>query len=286
MRPLNIVAGALGICAVLAGLVAFLEPRPPTDDLPREAVARPSTWPDYSPSGPGFVPPATPDGHMVAYGYRLIADTPSVIGPSVNDQALRLAGNNLACQSCHLDAGTNRFGLPLVGVFRTYPKFSTRSGRVISLVERIDECMTRSMNGRRLPEGSREQEGFLAYLKYIGTPEAVVVRPAPGAPERLDAARGADAYGRLCAACHQSDGLGKRRSSADATRGYEFPPLWGPDSFNDGAGMDRYEHVVGFVRRTMPRGVDPAKPSVSLQEAWDVAAFLQSRSRPPYAPGR
>jgi thiosulfate dehydrogenase len=101
--------------------------------------------------------------------------------------------------------------------------------------------------------------------------------PDPPAAEPGDATRGAEAYARTCAVCHQPHGLGKRAGS-----GYEFPPLWGPDSFNDGAGMDRFERAVRFIRHNMPRGVDPANPQLSLQEAWDVAAFLQARPRPHY----
>ena len=66
------------------------------------------------------------------------------------------------------------------------------------------------------------------------------------------------------------------RAPADA-RGYRFPPLWGPDSFNDGAGMDHFQRSVGFIHRNMPRGTDPAKPQLTLQEAWDAAALLHSR---------
>ena len=71
---------------------------------------------------------------------------------------------------------------------------------------------------------------------------------------------------------------------ADA-RGYRFPPLWGPDSFNDGAGMDHFTRAVGFIHRNMPRGTEPGKPQLTLQEAWDAAALLQSKPRPHYEPG-
>jgi thiosulfate dehydrogenase len=244
--------------------------------------AQPATWPDYSVNGPGFVPPATSDGPLIVYGYSLVSQTFALIGPEVADATKRFAGNNLACQDCHLDAGTNRAAVPLVGVLRTYPKFSARSGRVISLAERIDECMTRSMNGRRLPDGSREMAAFLAYLKFIGEPKAAPIEPAPPAAKPGNATRGQEVFTRVCAACHQSDGLGKRRGLPGDALGYEFPPLWGPDSFNDGAGMDHFQRSVGFIQRNMPRGTDPGTPQLTLQEAWDVAALLEARPRPHY----
>ena len=88
--------------------------------------------------------PAMPDGALVARGHQLVTRTFAFIGPEVADPTKRYAGNSLACQNCHLDAGTNRTAMPLVGIVRTYPKFSSRSGKTISLIERIDECMTRS----------------------------------------------------------------------------------------------------------------------------------------------
>jgi thiosulfate dehydrogenase len=146
--------------------------------------------------------------------------------------------------------------------------------------------MTRSMNGRELPDGSPERTAFLAYLRYIGEPEAHESTPAPASAQPADATRGVEVYGRACAACHQADGLGKRRGSSTAALGYEFPPLWGPDSFNDGAGMDRFGRAVIFIRNNMPRGTEAAHPQLDLQEAWDVAAFLQSKPRPHYEGAR
>ena len=231
-----------------------------------------ATLASYRPAAVATSAPAGDD--LVGYGKRLVAETFAEIGP---DTAKPFAGNRLACQSCHLDAGSKHSGIPLIGVAKAYPKFSARSGRVISLTERIDECMTRSMNGKSLPEGSREMAAFIAYIGSLDGPAAVQAPPAPAPPRPPDATRGAEVHARVCAACHQPDGLGRRAGS-----GYEFPPLWGPDSYNDGAGMDHFERAVGFIQHNMPRGVDPAHPQLTLQEAWDVVALLQSRPRPHY----
>jgi cytochrome c len=43
-----------------------------------------------------------PFGKLVKYGHKLFTDTANEIGPAVSDPAKRLAGNNLACENCHL----------------------------------------------------------------------------------------------------------------------------------------------------------------------------------------
>jgi thiosulfate dehydrogenase len=218
---------------------------------------------------------AAPTDDLVGYGKALVSQTFAEIGP---DAGKPFAGNRLACQNCHLDAGSSHVGIPLIGVAKAYPKFSARSGRVISLIERVNECMTRSMNGKPLPDGSREMAAFLAYIGSLDGPPAVQASPAPDPPAPADAHRGAEIYGSTCAVCHQPHGLGLR-----AGMGYRFPPLWGPDSYNDGAGMDRFDRAVVFIQRNMPRGVDPANPQLSLQDAWDVTAFLKERPRPHFS---
>ncbi len=234
----------------------------------------------YRPAG-GAV---APSNDLADYGERLITQTYAEIGPEAPDASRRFAGNNLACQSCHIDAGLKPDALPLAGVFKTYPKYSSRSGRVISLDERIDECMTRSMNGRALPTTSREMFALSAYLRSIDDKKVAPLGPEAAAPQPASAERGQVIYDKVCATCHQSNGLGLRLGSAGDGRGYQFPPLWGPDSFNDGAGMDRFDRAVAYIRRNMPRGIDPAHPQLDLQEAWDVAALLQSKPRPHYQP--
>lgn len=279
----------LGIAVGVAGLAIYSPswgPAPPSavrtvDNVTPSAPAAPPTmWPDFSINGPGFQTPAMADGELIAYGYRLVTQTFAVIGPEAADPAKRFAGNNLSCQNCHLDGGTNRAGLPLVGVAKTYPKFSTRDNRVLSLPERLNDCMTRSMNGRPLPEDLREMKALVAFMQFIGDPALVLPEPLPTPPQPADAARGAEVFGTVCAACHQLDGQGVRIGSVNDGRGYRFPPLWGPDSFNDGAGMDHFQHAVDFVRRNMPRGVDPLHPQLTPQQAWDVVAYLKTMPRP------
>jgi len=203
---------------------------------------------------------------------------------------MRYSGNGLECQSCHLDAGTRRFGLPLAGVWAVFPTFIGREGEVRTLEERINGCMERSMNGRSLPEGGPEMKAMLAYLKYIsegvavGTPPVGRGVPALELPGRAsDPQRGAKVFQTRCAICHRPDGQGNRLAAADATRErrrYEFPPLWGPESYNDGAGMARSITAASFIRANMPLGTDFKHPVLAPEEAFDVAVFINSQSRP------
>src|SRR5579863_9495970 len=95
--------------------------------------------------------PHDANGLAVRQGRDLITATYAYIGPDVPDASKRYAGNNLACTNCHLEAGTKKFGLPLFGLYGDFPQYSARIGADISIEDRINSCMTRSMNGRPMP---------------------------------------------------------------------------------------------------------------------------------------
>ena len=106
-------------------------------------------------------------GKTARFGRKLTVATYADLGPGVADPAKRFAGSNMSCQSCHLEAGTKKFGLPFVGVFADFPQYRSREGEVGTLEERINGCMTRSLNGRALPVGSDEMKAFVAYIKFL-----------------------------------------------------------------------------------------------------------------------
>jgi thiosulfate dehydrogenase len=243
-----------------------------------------SAWP--SPPDPATLP-AGPWKDLVLYGKRLITDTASVIGPEVANASMRYAGNNLACQNCHLKAGTKRFGLPLIGVYGAFPTYIAREDGISSLEDRINGCMERSMNGRVLPTDSKEVRAIVAYIQYVSTGTTVgkTIQGRGSAALKLlsrpaNPQRGAAVFKEICAQCHQPDGQGKRRGTKGDARGYEFPPLWGPDSFNDGAGMHRLIVSASFVHANMPVGTTYDAPTLSVDDAWDVAAYINAQPRP------
>jgi thiosulfate dehydrogenase len=222
-------------------------------------------------------------GRTVRHGHDLVTRTASLIGPGASDPAKRYAGNGLDCQSCHIDGGTRKFGLPLVGAFVAYPSYRARSGNVGTIEDRVNGCMRRSLNGRPLPEGSAEMTAIVAYLKFLSTGRPVGMMTEgsgpghmPELPRAADPARGQQVFAAQCAACHGAQGEGQRGGG----RGYSVPPLWGADSFNDGAGMARLTNAANFIRNNMPNGTTWSDPALSVSDAWDVAAFVEAHPRP------
>jgi thiosulfate dehydrogenase len=239
-------------------------PKPDADALP------PGSWKD-----------------TVLYGRKIISETFAVIGPEVPDLKLRYAGNNLACQSCHLNGATQKFSLPLIGVYGLFPAFMSRENEVRTLEDRIEGCMERSMNGRALPLDSKEMRAMVAYIQFLSTGLPVGQPPqGRGVPalamlsRAADPRRGEAVYGRICAKCHQANGQGKRNGQKGEARGYQYPPLWGPDSYNDGAGMHRLISSASFIHANMPFGTIYTAPVMSVADAWDVAAYVNSKPRP------
>ena len=101
---------------------------------------------------------------------------------------------------------------------------------------------------------------------------------------RADVKAGSVVYVAKCAVCHGADGLGKRAGKRAGKRGdaqgYTFPPLWGPDSFNNGAGMNRLLTTTRFIRQNMPLGASHTATVLNDDEAYDVTAFMLSKPRP------
>jgi thiosulfate dehydrogenase len=230
--------------------------------------------------------PQDAQGQLIRRGRDLITATYAYIGPEVA-AAQRYAGNNLACSNCHLSAGTKKFGLPLFGLFGDFPQYSARSGAEITIEQRLNSCMERSMNGRAIPADAPEMQAMVAYIAFLstGVPKGQQL-PGMGAgkmPEldrAADPVRGEAIYKRACLACHGPEGRGIRRGTPSADLGYMIPPLWGPDSFNDGAGMSRLITAANFIHFNMPHGTDYLNPQLSPEEAWDVAAYMVSQPRP------
>src|SRR5215472_10941143 len=113
--------------------------------------------------------PRDSHGLQVREGRDLITATYAYIGPNAPDASKRYAGNNLACKNCHLQAGTKKFGLPLFGLFDAFPQYTARSGGEITIEDRLNSCMIRSMNGRALPNDSTEMQALVAYIKFLST---------------------------------------------------------------------------------------------------------------------
>jgi thiosulfate dehydrogenase len=254
--------------------------------LPASATAEPQSFTPWTMPQVSALP-RDARGQLIRDGRDLMLATYAFIGPNVDDAAKRFAGNNLACTNCHLNAGTTKFGLPLFGIYNDFPAYSARTGGPISIEDRINSCMTRSMNGRAMPNDAPEMRAMVAYVEFLstGVPAGQQV-PGLGAGKMKELSRAADprrgraVYARSCAACHKPDGAGVLRDRGAPQLGYMLPPLWGPDSYNDGAGMARLINFANFVHFNMPHGADYLNPQLTPEQAWDVAAYVLSQPRP------
>jgi len=215
--------------------------------------------------------PADKFGDMVRLGKDLFVHTDKLRGKYV--------GNGLTCANCHLDAGRHADSAPLWAAYTIYPAYRKKTNEVSTFEQRLQGCFEYSMNGMAPSPGSPELTALTAYSFWLasGAPVGVSL-PGQGYP-KLDKpaqppsiARGAKIFATNCALCHGENGGGTKAEGA-----YVFPPLWGKDSFNWGAGMHRVNTAAGFIKANMPLG----KPnSLSVQEAWDVATFVNSHERP------
>lgn len=222
-----------------------------------------------------------PDAALIRYGQALIARTAYYLGP--NGKVARLS-NGMNCQNCHLDAGTKPWGNNYGAVAATYPRFRERSGTKETIVKRVSDCFERSLNGRAPDSASREMRAIVAYIQFIGqavpkgeSPKGVGLWPLAFLDRAADPARGRLVYDRSCVVCHGADGQGKRTLDG---RGYTYPPLWGPHSYNTGAGLYRLSRLAGYVKANMPLGISWETPLLSDEEAWDLAAYINSQPRP------
>ncbi len=218
------------------------------------------------------------------YGQRLLAQTPELLGPDVPVASLRYAGSRLSCGSCHMGTGTEPGTLSLPAATHNYPRYAGRTASTQTIEDRINECMVRSMNGRPLPKTSPEMIAMVAYMRSITDRDAATgpsqrkskEPPAFRTPVRAASPdAGKQVFEKNCAACHGNDGLGLL-ATASPIHGYVFPPVWGPDSFNDGAGMHRVLTAAKFIKARMPLG----RPDLTDDQAFDVAAYINSQPRP------
>jgi thiosulfate dehydrogenase len=187
------------------------------------------------------------------------------------------------------DGGNPEFhAAPFVGVSAFFPSYAPRAGRIISLEDRINGCFRRSMNGKPLPVDSADMKAMVAYfdwMKGATKPEDKVPGRGVGKIDRTlkaDPVNGKQIYAQQCAVCHGDNGEGLKRADGRMV----YPPLWGEQSFNIGAGMARTYTAAAFVKRNMPIGFHGKFPlgqgGLSDQEALDVAEYFSHQPRPDF----
>ncbi len=254
------------------------------------------TW--VKPAESTIPPVGDPTGDMIRKGRLVLTDTYNQLGGGSNYMP-PISGNRLSCSSCHLEAGTSALAIPWSVVALKYANpgpYSSRSHDYRTQEVRVNDCMQRSMNGVPLPETSYEMQSIKAYWAWLATGMKVAkyqdvkgtgTLSVPDMTRAADPVRGAVIYKNKCEACHQADGDGVW--DADANR-HVYPAIFGPNSFNDGAGIYRLRTSVGFIYGNMPFGhadasmataVPPDTTSLLSQEdSWDVMAYVISQPRP------
>lgn len=231
----------------------------------------------HAPDKSHFQPPGDADipnnafGEQVRRGQDLFMNTKALAPDYV--------GNQLNCINCHIDRGRKPNSAPLWAAYPMYPAYRKKNNKVNTFTERMQGCFQFSMNGKPPAADSEVLTALTTYAYWLST-NAPIGKALPGRgfdeppPPRggYDIARGKLVYEKQCVICHGANGEGKRVGVTTV-----FPALWGKDSFNWGAGMHRINTAAGFIQHNMPLG---RGETLSDQEAWDVAAFVNSHERP------
>lgn len=241
--------------------------------------------------------PENEKGKEILYGRNIIIHTSKYFGPN---GSISKSTNGLNCQNCHFEAGTRLYGNNLAAVSATYPKFLPRAGTIITTAQKINECFLRSLNGSAIDTAGKEMQALIAYINWLGIDVKPGKLPAGtggiNAPPLMDRAanpaNGERIYTQHCARCHGNNGHGQFASdvlkdeakqqggSATADDLYYYPPLWGPNSYNAISTIYRISKFAGFVRYNMPYPVTYKNPVLTDEQAWDVAAYVNSMQHP------
>lgn len=269
---------------VAAGMAAMYLDYATTNQ--KMTATRNQVWPVFDPQKMWNKPDAylaetDAEAQLIAYGRDLIANTQDYFGASGLVKPASI--NGLNCQNCHLDAGGKPFGNNYFAVESTYPQMRARSGALETIPKRVNDCFERSLNGQALDTTSREMKAIVAYMRWLGTgvpkgqkPKGAGLMEVPFLNRPADPAKGQMVYADKCSSCHGTDGQGLPIPNSART----YPPLWGNGSYNEGAGLFRMSRFAGYVKANMPFGASFDNPQLTDEEAWDVAAFVNSKPRP------
>jgi thiosulfate dehydrogenase len=266
---------------IIVALVVFerkqngvrLNPKNTVPDLPPSAEA---VWiaPDTN------TIPSNETGWLIRYGKKLISHTSFYFGPKgkISHQA-----NGMNCENCHIDAGTKAWAGNFGSTASLYPKFSERKNAVETIYQRIRDCFERSLNGVAPDSNGVESKAMASYILWLGK-DVPTGKKARGTGLEIlsflevaaDSAKGKIIYTQKCISCHKANGEGQMKNDAE----FLYPPLWGPNSYNTSAGLYRLSKFAGFIKDNMPYGVNYATEILTNEEAWNLAAYVNSQRRP------
>ncbi len=230
-----------------------------------------------------FVPPDTSTiphdmfGDMVRYGRDLVVNTAYYIGP--NGTVGKYLGNKMNCTNCHLDAGTRPFGWNYFSAHARYPQYRGRENKILTLGQRINNCIERPHSGIPMPLDSKEIVAISCYIMWLGknVPVGHHVKGDENLEVELpnraaDPDKGAVIFAENCASCHGADGQGQWKGDSST---YIYPPLWGPKAYQAGSSPYRVVKMARFIKANMPdKKAFWSKPFLTDEQALDVAAFI------------
>lgn len=262
--------------AALLPILVFLACSQPGREQAKTESPKSLVWQAPDTTGSTYTP-------EVRYGYKLITNTSYYLGPA---GILNQTTNGMNCRNCHLEGGKKPHGLNYGKVSTTFPIFRPRSGKVESISYRINDCLQRSLDGAALDTTLQEMKAMVAYIKWVGSGVSKTSQlEGLGMPKltlldrMADTLKGRTVYMKYCRHCHGTTGNGL---TMNGRKSFVYPPLWGDGSYNEGAGMSRLSHLAGFVYYNMPLGVKSDAPVLTIEEAWDVAAFINAQTRPAF----
>ena len=249
--------------------------------------------PGREPRGGGyFIPPPRyeypdgPFGEKVKQGESIFRHT------NTHPLSSKYVGNEQVCSGCHLDAGRLANSAPMWGSWVSYPAYRSKTQSMSTQIERLQGCFKYSMNAQasqaKHPPAAKSDTivSLVSYIYWLSTgaptgDNKIAGRGYPRVAETrqgFDPGRGKLVYEARCAVCHGANGEGQWAQGEVV-----FPALWGPDSYNWGAGMHKINAATAYIKWNMPLGLaSPVQKRALLtdQQAWDVAAFMNSHERP------
>ena len=185
------------------------------------------------------------------------------------------------CSNCHLDGGTRAFGFNFFSSHARYPQYRGRENKVLTLGQRINNCIERPHNGTPLPLDSKELVAMVCYMKWLsanvpvgGHVEGDESLKLKFPDRHADMAKGEAIFVKECASCHGLNGAGVMKPDSST---YVYPPLWGPMAYQNGSSPSRVIKLAGFIKANMPdKKATWRKPYLSDEECIDVAAFVNN----------
>lgn len=222
--------------------------------------------------------PKGPFGKAVRRGFLIFTQTPRY--------AKAYVGDDLSCSNCHTNRGRQANSAPMWAAWVKYPAYRGKNKTVNNIAMRLQGCFRYSENaqasasGHFPPANSRVLIDLESYMFWMAhnAPTGVNMKgrgykKLPQPPHPFSRTAGGKIYSADCAVCHGANGQGVEKGNGSG----RFPALWGPKSFNWGAGMHSVTHAAEFIEANMPFG----NPGIlTIQQAWDVAAYMDSHPRP------